>query len=84
MQERGPIHKLVVLVITIAVLIGYGAFLKWGVDTGNWWWTFPLGAIATVILYFAVTNTKERSQGNEEMRENFRRWKRALNPWRAR
>jgi hypothetical protein len=77
-RELGPITQLIATAITIAILTGYGLALKWGFDSGNWWWIFPLGIAATVWGYFLVTDRAEREQGNREMAENFRRWGRAI------
>lgn len=78
MRQRGILHQTAVVTLTIAALVAYGAALKWGIETGNWPWVFPLGLIATAALYFLVTDKRERNQGNAEMAKNFRRWKSKL------
>jgi hypothetical protein len=66
---------IVVVLGTVAVLWGYGEVLYWSVQTGNWWWVFPLGWYVTWLLYRAVTSPEERAQGKREVRESIRDWR---------
>lgn len=72
-EHRGPLFHILVGVSTLAVLTAYGMYLRWGFDSGNWWWTLPLGLSATAWVAYLVW-TPEDTEGAKDVWTQVKGW----------
>ena len=60
-------RKVVVVVLTVAVLFAYGALLKWSFDNGHYW-VLGVGLALTAWAGYAMSSPAERREFSQEVR----------------